>query len=230
MNIFGLSDHHRAFRRTGQCPNGHFLIGTLRLTDPSGNSVSILTPYPLMDRGTMAQCPQCGVNWAVFGDFEPPPPAAGQWRLLDVVETDRYEEPIGNDSRVLDSSRTSAQITRSLSFRQEWVQTVDVEGEKTQSTSGGVSLSMADIVSLEASTDQAIKSRYGVSTELRHVEEEQMAIPVPVGKRLRVTLQWKRVWQAGYARVAAPDGTELNVPFSLVVGLTFDQAISDEPS
>lgn len=228
MNIFRLSDEQRAFRRTSRCPNGHFLVGTLRLTDPQGNALGILTPYPMMDRGTMAECPECGARWPVFEGVASPTPAPKPWRLIEIVETNRYAEPIGSDSRVLDSSGTSAEITRSLSFRQEWVQTVDVEGEKVQTTSGGVSLSVADIVSLEASTEQSITSRYGITTEVRHVEEEQMSIPVPAGKRLRVTLEWKRVWQAGYARLAAADGTEVSIPFSLVVGVTFDQAILDE--
>ena len=230
MNILGLSDEQRAFRRTSRCPSGDLLIGTLRLIDAEGNPVSRLTPYRLIDSGTIAQCPEGDAAWAVVEGAAPTPATAGQWRLLEVVETNRHEEPIGTDSRVLDSSATSAQVARSLSFRQEWVQTVDVEGEKLQTTSGGLKLSVADLVSLEASTEQAIKSRYGITTEVRHVEESQMSIPVPPGKRLRVTLHWKRVWQAGYARLAAAGGAELSVPFSFVVGVTFDQAIADEPT
>lgn len=229
MALVGLSDEQSAFAKSSRCPNGHFLMGTLRLTDSGGQQVSVLKAYPLMDRGTVAECPECGITWPVFKSGPAGTAVPSRWRVVAITEAERFEEPIGSDSRVLDSSQSTLAITRSLTFTKEWAQTTNVEVEKTQTVSGGAGISLGEIVSLEASAEQAISSHYGITTETRRVEEEHLELPVPAGVRVRVTLHWKRVWQAGVVRLADEHGLELEVPFSVVVGLTFDQQLLDEP-
>ncbi len=228
VNFFGLSEQQQAFRRTSRCPNGHFLLGTLRLTDSKGGSVGILTPYPLMDRGTTAQCPNCSSTWPVFDASLASPTTPSPWRITDIVETARHEEPIGQDTRLLDSSQTAATISRTLSFTMEWTQTLDVEIEKTKTIKGQVSISAFDIASLEGSVEQSVRNKYGLTTQEKQTQVETMSIPVPAGTRLRVSLTWKRVWQAGHVELERSSGEQLQVPFAVAVGLTFDQVIVDE--
>jgi hypothetical protein len=226
--LFGLSDEQEAFARTSRCPKGHLLLGTLRLTDSKGQPVGILTPYPLMDKGTVAECPTGGEKWPVFRGAAPVHQAPMGWEVVAVEETVRFEKPVGRDERILDASRSNATATRSLSFSREWTETVSVESEKTQTMGGGISLSMADLIKLEGSAETALKSHYGVSSQRRQTSTEEVSLTVPAGTRLKIILHWKELWQGGSVRLRNVSGAEVRVPFAVRSGITFDQETIDE--
>jgi len=102
--MFGLSKEQSSFQFTSKCPlcNGWPIIP--RYFKPNGNRLSALIPLALMDREALAECPKCNQQWQVF--------AASQAKVkqpkyeVSFTEINRTEEPIGEEQRVIDNSKS----------------------------------------------------------------------------------------------------------------------------
>jgi hypothetical protein len=173
-------------------------------------------------------------NLPVWRDEAPPKPVS-EWTIKAVIETGRLEEPIGNDERVIDASQTSATIVRNLTFTKDWSRTLTIESEKAKTISMGGSLNMGGALNIggltvQSSVEEAVRDKYGVSATDRETHTEEMSISVPGGTRQRIVLQWKRLWQKGIVRLLDVSGNQVDVPFGIAVGVTFDQTVVDEPA
>ena len=227
--MFGLSPEHSRYALTCHCPNGDLLIGSLVLKDSSGRPLSLLTGYWRMDRSAVASCPKCGVSWPVFGRGGTSQPAAEAtgWSVAEVTETERYEQPIGDDSQVVDAGSSSSAITQTMTFSRQWTQTITLDSEKSETYNVGGSLSVADLASLEASAEKAIKTSRGLSQESSQTTTREVQVTVNAGKKMHVLLHWKKIWQAGVVELTGPNDAKVSMPYAVAVDVTFDQAFTD---
>ena len=227
--LYGWSDEHQEFYSSGyRCPqcqkrllNGIGAV-TINLYSAAGEEL----PLWKMNRADVSECPSCLHRWKVKSSGEPV--AAREMHIVEIQETDREEEGIGSDKRVIDNSRSSARLERKFSLSKEWSKSYRVEYEKAHTSTGGVSVGLDDAVSLKAGLELAIKNRYSVSEESREICSEEVMVQVPGKTRLSVVFEWKRIWQCGLIRFRDQDGRDSQVPFRIAVGVTFDQLQIDE--
>lgn len=154
----------------------------------------------------------------------PPLPPLGRSLDSSIVETKRVEEPLGEDVRDIDNSQSVVEIQRKVRVSREWSQTYVLERESTTKAGGELSLQGAWILDARASAERAIRKRYELTVEDRQTYSEELTIEVPARTKVRVVLQWKQLWQCGVVLVRnGNDGTEVQVPYRVCIGPTFDQ-------
>ncbi|HEX8692513.1 MAG TPA: hypothetical protein VF746_08850 [Longimicrobium sp.] len=210
-----------------RCPFCRDFILKPRYREPDGTAPPVLKPLPFWDRAAVAECPKCNHTWPVFADGDP----AGEPQatsLVSFVETDRVEEPLGQEQRIIDNSKSSITLTRRFSLSKEWSQSYVLEYEKAQQNGTQLTIGAGDALGFQATAESNLKQRYSITEEARQVYAEEITLEVPARTRLRVVFDWKRIWQRGVVVVQHGPGQLLQVPFRVVVGVTFDQAQVDE--
>jgi DNA-directed RNA polymerase subunit RPC12/RpoP len=225
--LLGLSDEFRQFYTSGyrclRC-NTRLLniLGQLTVDfyANNGEKMSMWQLAPL--RADIAQCPKCGYRW---------PTRKGEARSKPTVfETERIEEGIGSDARIIDNSRSAVTLTRTFSISKEWSKSYSIEYEKATVKSGGLNVGLDEMSGLTASFEETVRERFSITRESKEIYTEEIQIQVPASKKLSVIFDWKRVWQLGYLQFYDLNNRESKVPFRVVVGITFDQRQIDDPS
>jgi hypothetical protein len=223
-----LSEELRAVAWKSHCPKCHkwLLAGlaSLRYFDAAGNQLGFSSVQGTR-RDITAQCPKCLATLPVWR-HDSASKSDSTWTVQAIVETERFEERIGNDERVIDASNTSATIVRNITFSKEWSRSLTIESEESSSRSMSTGLDLNSI-SIRSTAEQALRNRYNVSTTERETRTEEMSISVPGGTRQQIILQWKRVWQKGIVQLADKTGRRIDLPFNVAVDVTFDQKVID---
>jgi hypothetical protein len=173
---------------------------------------------------TLAQ----GSSSAALRRTPPPPPArpmAPPPRAADahysVVEASRTESRLGDEKRTIDNSQSSSATSRVVRLSREWTRTATVEIDKATTVSGSGGLSF-HVVDLKAGAERTVSQNYTASTEQRETYEEEVTLNIAAYTRTEVVFSWKEIRQQGYVKAEGP-GYEVQIPFEVVVGLTFDQ-------
>jgi len=224
MGAFGISDEHRKYLSSGyRCPSCTVANTTLGVVvthfyNAEGKRIAQIAGGLL--RADTAECPKCNYRWKLYSKSAPAPPVEDA--KLELVETDRGEETFGEDRRVIDNTRSSASLTRTITFTKEWSRTCELQSEKAQGASGEFSVGLKDVAGLKIASEQRLRDTYSVSQETKESCSEQVTCNVEPNTKLTVIVRWKRIWQHGYVRVAR-EGAEIHIPFRVAVGMTFDQ-------
>jgi hypothetical protein len=224
--LLGLSDEFQRFYSSGyRCLGCHErLLNILGQFDidfytSNGQKMSIWKLAQL--RADIAQCRRCGYRWPTRkGEILSKP---------TILETERVEEGIGSDARIIDNSRSAVTLTRTFSISKEWSKSFSIEYEKATSFNGGVTVGLDEMSSLTAGFEQSVRERFSISREAKEIYSEEIQIQVPASKKLSVIFDWKKVWQLGFLQFYDLNKRELKVPFRVVVGITFDQRQIDDP-
>ncbi|HEV7671956.1 MAG TPA: hypothetical protein VGS22_25820 [Thermoanaerobaculia bacterium] len=141
-----------------------------------------------------------------------------------IVETGRVEEPLGEEVREIDNSQSSVEIQRTLRLSREWSQSFSLEREHAAKIGGELSVQGAWIVDFKATAEGEIRKKYELSTVDRKTYSEEIVIDVPARTKVTLVLKWKQVWQCGIALVSdGRNGTEIQIPYRVCLGPTFDQ-------
>lgn len=216
-----------------------------RLFKPDGAEMSMdfLKPASLLktsfglyadkfsDKSTLVECPDCKHRWPLFKDGT----VKDEVKISEsysLVELQRSEEVLGVETRTVDNSRSRTAVKRSFNVSKEWLREISIEKQTSSSVHAGVEMG-ADIVgvdlgSVNLGAEAAIKERYASTEERRHVYSEEVSVEVPPLAKTRIEFTWKRLWQHGKAVQHLQDGTQVETPFRVVVGVTFDQAQVDD--
>jgi hypothetical protein len=146
---------------------------------------------------------------------------------VEVIETGQYEEPIGEEVRVIDNRQSAAGVVRNIKVSREWTRTVSIAAERA--TVNGASLAVGPAwLNVKGSVEQQLHHTYSAEEQSTHVFAEELTLTVPESSRVRLVLAWKRIWQRGIVKVAQDDGTIYQVPYQVVVNVTFDQSQHDD--
>ena len=222
----GLSKAFRRYKLTSKCPLCGKFIMSVTLSDQNGKKISFFKPLPLMDRSAIAQCPKCAGCWPVFAESQPVPPEDAL--APSFVETERSEESLGEEQRLIDNSASSISLTRRFTINKEWVQSFSVDQERASTIGGSLSVGVGKIANVGVKAEEAVKRKYSISEETKHTYAEEVVLDVPPKTKLRVIFHWKRLWQHGFVVMRADTEREIRVPYRVAVGLTFDQTQIDE--
>ena len=213
------------------------------------------TPYPEMDRSAIAECPKCEQRWAVFSESQPgmvrqktkimtvqsnkpeklterKHSTASGIVSLTILETERVEEFLGSEQRLIDNSNSSTNLTRKFTISKEWSQsyTIEYENTTTRGGEGGIGLQFFNfnLGNIKLTTQSNLKEKYSISESSKQTYGEEIVIQIPPHTKLRVFFQWKRLWQHGLIKLKDSNGSECELPFRVVIGVTFDQMQVDE--
>jgi hypothetical protein len=160
-------------------------------------------------------------------DWQRQPPAPPQRPdRVEVIEHDQYEEPLGEEARVIDNSNSITGVTRRVTASREWSRTVTIGGEQNR-TVGGELGGGVSWLSAKATIEQELHRTYSTEAQAKQVFAEEITITVPERTSVKLVLRWKRIWQRGVVRVTRPDETFYDVPYQVVVNVTFDQSQQD---
>ncbi|MFE3875223.1 hypothetical protein ACFXPX_12595 [Kitasatospora sp. NPDC059146] len=151
-------------------------------------------------------------------------PAVSELRVLEVYQTSRFEEALGQDVRIIDNHSGPAPVTRTFKASREWTRTLSVaeQGRRAATGEAGVNLLW---LSTKTGIEQELQRNLSLAIGATHLFEEEITVTVPERTAVQVVLAWKRIWQQGHARIVLPDGSNHDVPYQVVVSVTFDQRI-----
>lgn len=143
-------------------------------------------------------------------------------RVLEIVETRRSEEPIGDETRTIDNRRGNAEVTRVIRASRDWSRSVTIADNRVQDKGGGVSVGPR-WASLHAETKSTLQRNYSISSDIRETHAEEITLRVPTGSCVQLTLHWKQIVQHGFVRVQEKPYGAIEIPFKIGIAVTFDQ-------
>ncbi len=146
-------------------------------------------------------------------------------RPMSVRELSRLEVVIGEETREIDNSKGVSPIVRTFKISREWTRSYTVDAERATTTTGGVGLD-AQVVSVKAQVETALRAHYSTSNQDRRTFEDEVTITAAPHTRSRVMFIWKEIHQVGVVEFQSALALT-RVPFEVVVGLTFDQQQDD---
>lgn len=141
--------------------------------------------------------------------------------VLTVTETHRSTEPIGTETRRINNTSGTGSLTRTIRATQEWNHMISADLHEVNKSSGGIQIG-PDWLALRATIEHSLERTYAISVSRRQEFAEEIGVEVAAGADVTIVLAWKRIWQHGRARVLV-QGQQVDVPFRLTVGVTFDQ-------
>ncbi len=150
----------------------------------------------------------------------------GTWETW-IEEAERFSEPLGDEVRVIDNSRSSSGTERKITVSRQWSQTVSLEMEKATELGGSLNLTTPLSLGFSASAKQSIKRKYAVSEEVTRTYSEEVTIKVLKGTLTTVTFGWRQIWQRGIVVGRNAEGLEVRAPFEVKLHPTFDQTQED---
>ncbi|MFJ4674038.1 hypothetical protein [Kitasatospora purpeofusca] len=154
----------------------------------------------------------------------PPGPAGAEARVLEIAQLERVEEPLGDDVRLIDNGGSPAPVTRTLKASREWTRTLALGENSTLRSTGELGANLLWL-SAKGSIEAELQRTSALEIGSTHLFEEEISVTVPAHTVVQIVLGWKRIWQAGEARVLLPGGSVQIVPYRVVVNVTFDQKI-----
>lgn len=248
-NSLGLSKEHEIVYSKMKCPFCGQAPIVPKYFDQTDKQIPFGTAYSKMDSLAVAECPKCHQKWSVFsgsksgivrqrmseitvkGDQS----KASQIGIkdldiehLNVVETERVEEHLGSEQRLIDNSKSAITIMREFTIGKEWSQSYVIDYDKTTSVGGEISANLFGFVTLKSTLQRSIKDHYSISEGTKLSYSEKINLQIKENTKLRVIFQWKRLWQHGFLRISTKNGKELEIPFRVAIGVTFDQVQIDE--
>ena len=176
---------------------------------------------PVLPLETVAECSKCKRRWKVFKAASPLLPQS-----FVLIDTDRTEEFLGNESRQVDNSKSAAEMTRRFTIGREWAQSYVVDYERIQNRREGLQLGSPQFATLTLAAENALKERYSITTETKQSYSEEISVNVPPKTKLNIVFHWKRIWQHGLLQTSDLNGRAIEIPFKVAVGVTFDQTQS----
>ena len=223
------SEEHHRWIRNHRCPSCQVRFFNLKYYKPDGTPVSALkvgldvSLTMLREKGWTVGCPKCGYRWP----FRAASKITEVFKVQQIVETMRTEEPIGDELRRIDNSGTSTSSVRRLRVTRRWAQKCDIQMERTTTSTTGLTFkAVNNLPEFESRLETAVRQNYGISTEEEQTFDEEIELTVPAHTIVHVRLHWKRLWQEGYV-ILAIQAEQVNVPFRSVLGITFDQETAD---
>ncbi|HEY4454142.1 MAG TPA: hypothetical protein VGN81_07520 [Pseudonocardiaceae bacterium] len=209
MRVVGQSPEQSYFQRTNKCP--HCRRWTFpHLTLPDGTKLGRWILSGETARQALATCTKCGGSWPLFAQ-------PGAIDTVQVLETDRVEDAIGQDVRRIDNSGPASAVRRIKATRR-WMQRVEFADDRTSTSTKGI-----DLFRFKASAETTLHRHFGGSAETEQTFEEGIELSIPPNTVLELVLHWKRIWQRGSVIGTDAAGGTIQLPFRIVVGLTFDQ-------
>lgn len=150
------------------------------------------------------------------------------WQVIQVSKTGTSQEAAGNEENIIDNSRSGSKLTRTLKVSKEWSCTYTVQHEHSRTTIDTKSIRLSRGATKGYTVEDVVRDNYASTHGMKRVHEETVQIEVPPFKKVRVRLQWKNLLENGVVLIADQYDEEIELPYSVTVGVTFDQVQLDD--
>jgi hypothetical protein len=161
--------------------------------------------------------------WEWFWSSTAKPQVKAVWKLAEIRKADRTEQPIGRDSKVLDNSRSEGSLKRSLEVSREWSYEYSVDNEQARKIVDTKTLQVKDGPSQTLSIENALRQKYGYSENAKHIYKENVEVDIPPRRKVTIYFHWKNILETGVIVLTNQFSETVDVPYSIVIGVTFDQ-------
>lgn len=139
-----------------------------------------------------------------------------------VVETDRYEFPVGDEVRTIDNSQGTSPIVRTFRLSREWTKSYTLGSEQSITVTKSVGYT-SKLGEIRQQAGRTITQHYSTSGEERRAFEDTVTVTVAPRTCSEIAFAWKEIRQRGYVeQTGAATSITSRVPFELVLGLTYD--------
>lgn len=224
--VAGTTSAYRSFVMRYRCPSCRKRVFFPQLYHADGSSMPLVDYWS--DRGAMAGCPHCKSRFPIWKDGEAANELHRQYRVLEIIETNRELQSVGEERRVFDNLLGTTSMQHKLGISRTVTQSVVIEHEKVSVSGQSKSVGL-DHLSLQASAEETLRQRYTKTEESATTRSEELVVEVPPKTRRNISIDWQSVWQEGNARIS--DGEqEYLVPFRVLVDVTFEVTQIDEAS
>jgi hypothetical protein len=138
-----------------------------------------------------------------------------------LIEGSRYEVQLGKETRTIDNSKSSSSTIRVVRLTREWAKTCTLDLEHDMTVRGSAGLSI-HVLNLKAEAERLVKNTYSVTSEERETFAEEVTLNIAQYTKSEIVFLWKEIRQKGIAQISGAN-FEAQIPYEIVVGLTFDQ-------
>jgi hypothetical protein len=156
-----------------------------------------------------------------------PAPAPQTPVTSTLIEGSRYEVPLGEETRTIDNSKSSSSTIRVVRLTREWAKTCALDVEHNMTVRGSAGLGI-HVLNLKTEAERLLKNTYSVTSEERETFAEEVTLNIAQYTKSEIIFFWKELRQKGVVQVSGAD-FEAQIPYEVVVGLTFDQQQVDIP-
>jgi hypothetical protein len=157
----------------------------------------------------------------------PPRISLQKARILSVEVGARRLEPIGSESYDFDNSGSSStsEETIQLTNTTQFLMSFDVDNATTKG--GNASVGLLHLISFEAELQNTLRKQYSMQATSTLSVQRTSRITIPANTHVRVTFNWKRVWQDGTIHIRPAGAPDVALPYSITVDLSFDKTTTD---
>ena len=127
----------------------------------------------------------------------------------------------------MDNSKSGSPTTREVRLTREWTKTFVVDVEHITTVHGSADFSIR-VLELKVEAERTLSKAYSTTTTERETFEEKVTVNVAPYTKSEIVFSWKEIRQKGSVQVVGA-GFESQIPYEVVVGLTFDQQQTDTP-
>lgn len=230
-----LSQDQEQFCALMKCPRCHKFPIVASYFDGDGREIPDHTAIDEMAAGSLAECPRCRQRWPVFAAGQAPmaavssiPTAAAadlDVATVELLETDRFEEPLGSDRRVIDNSKGTGRLTRRLTISKEWSKTYSIDFQRAVTASGEAGFKLFSLVDLKTRIEGSLKTQYAISETTKNSYTDEVSVDIEPQTKVTYAFLWKCIWQNGVIRCLSKNNQEVaRIPFRVAIGVTFDIA------
>ena len=177
------------------------------------------------DRFATAVCQECGHRFPLF--MHAPEAKSREDIASRINETHVTDEPLGDEDRNIDNSNSSSTLRRSFTISREWTRSYTLSQEKVIGSSTEFAAGLTESASFKARAEDTLKNKYILSEEAKQVYKEEVVVEVLPRTKTRLRFHWKRLWQHGVVTLYSDGQVVAELPFQVIIGLTFDQTQSD---
>jgi serine/threonine protein kinase len=162
---------------------------------------------------------------------EPSPIVLKRPTLVRVSEAPtRRSEPIGDEVRIYDNSKSSSTSIETISISHETDVSASVDLTKTRAISGKAGVGFIDVVSAQASLGNDLARHYSLRIDTKLTTEQSTVVNIPAYTHVKIIFHWYRIRATGMLTIAeqARRSVEIaEVPFEITLSLVFDKETID---
>jgi hypothetical protein len=152
------------------------------------------------------------------------------WRITETRKMGRAEQPVGTDTKVLDNSRSDSRIIRNLKVAREWSYEYNLESEELDRKINTSAIRFRDGGESSKTIERSLRKSFGYTQGTKQVYEENVQVEIQARKKVTILFHWKRIVETGVLTLEDQFQNTSELPFSVVIGLTFDQEHIDDNS
>ena len=157
-----------------------------------------------------------------------PPPLPIPNFTSSIIEVSRESEPLGEEMREIDNSRSSVDLTRKIILQRDWRKTFVIEHETAHTISSGIECSLPYSIGIKATAERAIKDHYAITHEEQRRYSEEVTVSLGPFEHILMVFKWKQLWQCGTVLVTDEVGNQTRLPYRVQLEPTFDQQQLDQ--